>query len=277
MIDEVVMLRHGRTSYNHAHRLQGQIDVPLDLVGQWQADQSGLELAKRYYWAKVSDVAAHPARLAQPGPQAAERSDIEEYHASHAATRRMIVVSSDLFRAVQTAHAFADPLGLEVSTDRRLRERSFGQWEGLTREQIRRLDPQAYDSWKRKQGGEAAYGVESREAVGRRGADAVLALIDRYRDDSTATTLMLVGHGSWIAATIETLIGLRIGSLSGLGVIGNAFWSRLSVIDHVDDQRLDVPAFRLDAFNEAPALARDMDWDNGPDWLHPSRPATETH
>jgi len=30
MIDEVMMLRHGRTQYNLEHRLQGQIDVPLD-------------------------------------------------------------------------------------------------------------------------------------------------------------------------------------------------------------------------------------------------------
>ena len=36
MIDEVMMLRHGRTQYNLEHRLQGQIDVPLDIVGQWQ-------------------------------------------------------------------------------------------------------------------------------------------------------------------------------------------------------------------------------------------------
>ena len=52
MIDEVMMLRHGRTQYNLEHRLQGQIDVPLDIVGQWQVDQTGFALASRYYWAK---------------------------------------------------------------------------------------------------------------------------------------------------------------------------------------------------------------------------------
>ena len=31
MIDEVVFLRHGRTAFNVARRLQGQIDVPLDV------------------------------------------------------------------------------------------------------------------------------------------------------------------------------------------------------------------------------------------------------
>lgn len=41
----------------------------------------------------------------------------------------MVVVSSDLFRAQQTAHAIADLLGLDVALDPRLRERSFGEWE----------------------------------------------------------------------------------------------------------------------------------------------------
>ena len=117
MIDEVVFLRHGRTAFNVARRLQGQIDVPLDIIGQWQADQSASELARRYYWAKVANIARHPDTLAQPGPGAAKSSDIEEYRQVPASSRRMVVVSSDLFRALQTAHAFADMLGLDVAAD----------------------------------------------------------------------------------------------------------------------------------------------------------------
>ncbi len=47
MITDIVMLRHGRTSMNLERRLQGQIDVPLDIIGQWQVDQSGFALAQR--------------------------------------------------------------------------------------------------------------------------------------------------------------------------------------------------------------------------------------
>ena len=148
MIDEVVFLRHGRTAFNVARRLQGQIDVPLDIIGQWQADQSASELARRYYWAKVANIARHPDTLAQPGPGAAKSSDIEEYRQVPASSRRMVVVSSDLFRALQTAHAFADMLGLDVTADARLRERSFGQWEGMTRDEIRAEHADAYDSWR---------------------------------------------------------------------------------------------------------------------------------
>ena len=93
MIDEVVFLRHGRTAFNVARRLQGQIDVPLDIIGQWQADQSASELARRYYWAKVANIARHPDTLAQPGPGAAKSSDTEEYRQVPASSRRMGVVS----------------------------------------------------------------------------------------------------------------------------------------------------------------------------------------
>ena len=199
MIDEVVFLRHGRTAFNVARRLQGQIDVPLDIIGQWQADQSASELARRYYWAKVANIARHPDTLAQPGPGAAKSSDIEEYRQVPASSRRMVVVSSDLFRALQTAHAFADMLGLDVTADARLRERSFGQWEGMTRDEIRAEHADAYDSWRVHTGGELAFGVESRTATGLRGADAddgpaeaAAALVDdvaRSRKQDVATML----------------------------------------------------------------------------------------
>ncbi len=93
MIDEVLFLRHGRTSYNLARRLQGQIDIPLDIVGRWQADQSAYELAKTYYWAKVAHLAEHNEQLAQPSYGGADLASLDEINNAPAARRRMIVVS----------------------------------------------------------------------------------------------------------------------------------------------------------------------------------------
>ena len=31
-VRSVFLIRHGRTSYNAAHKLQGQVDIPLDAV-----------------------------------------------------------------------------------------------------------------------------------------------------------------------------------------------------------------------------------------------------
>ncbi len=142
MIDEVIFLRHGRTGFNLQRRLQGQIDIPLDIVGQWQVDQSAYSLAQRFYWAKVSNIAAHPDLLPHSADPSVRRMDVDEYRKAPASGRTMRVVSSDLFRAQQTAHAFADILGLDVHLDARLRERSFGQWEGMTREEIRERFPE---------------------------------------------------------------------------------------------------------------------------------------
>ena len=88
MIDEVLFLRHGRTAYNLARRLQGQIDIPLDIVGRWQADQSAYELAKTYYWAKVAHLAEHNDQLAQPTYEGAHLADISEINNAPAAARR---------------------------------------------------------------------------------------------------------------------------------------------------------------------------------------------
>ena len=69
MIDEVMFMRHGRTAFNLQRRLQGQIDIPLDIVGQWQVDMSGFTLAQRFYWAKVSNIARHPGFPSPPIPR----------------------------------------------------------------------------------------------------------------------------------------------------------------------------------------------------------------
>ena len=239
MIDEVMMLRHGRTQYNLEHRLQGQIDVPLDIVGQWQVDQTGFALASRYYWAKVNRLAEHPEAIAQPGPDAAERTDTRQFEEAPAAGRRMVVMTSDLFRAQQTAHAFADILGLPVTCDQRLRERSFGEWEGMTRAEIK--------------------------AVGQRGADAVRALvIDSAYSDSTPTTLMLVTHGSWITATISNLLELDPDGMNALGGMRNACWCRLKVRHSVNGTPIEQPLWELEEYNKAPAIADSADWENGP-------------
>ena len=263
MINEVVMVRHGRTSYNLARRLQGQVDVPLDIVGQWQVDQTGYALASRYYWAKVSNVASHPQLLAQPGPQAAKQSDIKEYQDAPASRRNLRVISSDLFRAQQTAHAFADLLGIPVELDARLRERSFGQWEGMSRPEIREMDAEAYASWRAHTGGELQYGVESRTACGRRGADAVIDIVAGSASEERETTLVIASHGSWIVATIETLLGMNPDNLSNLGAMRNGFWCRLTPATSNDREC----TWTLDEFDTGPQIAGMVDWENGPSEL----------
>ena len=99
-VRSVFLIRHGRTSYNAAHKLQGQVDIPLDAVGEWQVKQTAAALKSLYV---------------------DRRPEINH----------RFIVCSDLKRAHATAQAFADVLGgIEPVDDRRVRERSFGDWDG---------------------------------------------------------------------------------------------------------------------------------------------------
>lgn len=89
----LVLLRHGRTAYNHVLRIQGQLDVDLDETGRLQAERVAPWMA-----------ALDPT----------------------------ILWSSDLLRARETASYVAKATGLAPSYDERLREFSFGERQGLT-------------------------------------------------------------------------------------------------------------------------------------------------
>ena len=89
MIEDVTRLfvvRHGETAWNVDTRIQGQLDVPLNDTGRWQA-----------------------ARLAE----------------ALAGEGIAAIYSSDLQRASETAAALAAATGLALVTDAALRERGL--------------------------------------------------------------------------------------------------------------------------------------------------------
>ncbi|MGH3968015.1 MAG: glucosyl-3-phosphoglycerate phosphatase, partial [Mycobacterium sp.] len=89
----LVMLRHGQTDFNLGSRMQGQLDTELTELGRAQAVGAAEVLAKR-----------------QP----------------------LLIVSSDLRRAEDTAVVLGDRTGLPVRVDARLRETHLGDWQGMT-------------------------------------------------------------------------------------------------------------------------------------------------
>jgi probable phosphoglycerate mutase len=103
-----VLWRHGQTTWNREHRFQGQTDIPLDEVGEAQAEQAARQLA-----------ALRPGAL----------------------------FSSDLVRAQQTAAPLSRLTGLPVSLDKDLRERFGGDWEGLSDAVIRERYPAERATW----------------------------------------------------------------------------------------------------------------------------------
>lgn len=192
----VLLWRHGRTTWNVEHRFQGQADPPLDEVGRGQSDTAA-------------------ALLAAFSPVA--------------------VVSSDLVRAVETARPLADLLELPINLDPRLRERSLGRWEGLTRDEVGRLHPEEYAHWLAGRE-DCQFGSEPRDVLGER---AVAALTD-----TVGETVVLVTHSATAIALTGRLLGLPVGAWRVVGPLANCHWSEL---------RLDEHGWRLRAHNVGPA------------------------
>lgn len=133
----VLLLRHGQTAWNAEQRLQGQLDVPLDTVGQRQVAQMAAVLAGE-------DLAA--------------------------------IYSSDLQRALDTALALARVTGLPVIQDKALRERGFGRLEGLTYAEVDALWPDDALRWRRREPDFGPGGGETLRAFYARSVAAVTRL-----------------------------------------------------------------------------------------------------
>ena len=101
-------VRHGETDFNRQGRLQGRRDTPLNARGRQQAAECGVLLR---------DLFARDHRKAQ---------DFK-------------YVSSPLRRASETMEILRATLGLQVhdyEIDARLIEIAYGEWEGLTLQEI---------------------------------------------------------------------------------------------------------------------------------------------
>ncbi|HVM02268.1 MAG TPA: histidine phosphatase family protein [Acidimicrobiales bacterium] len=108
----LLLLRHGRSTWNADGRWQGWADAPLAPGGEEQARALGAMLAG----AGVTFAGA---------------------------------VSSDLARSVATAAIVAAVLGLgEVEVEPDLRERDVGDWTGRTTEEIELIWPGAVEAWR---------------------------------------------------------------------------------------------------------------------------------
>lgn len=102
------LVRHGRSTWNADHRIQGCADPPLDGVGQEQARQ----LAER--------LREHPPA---------------------------VLYTSPLQRARETAEIIGQALGVPVMSDERLKEYDVGDITGLTWEQVVEQYPDVAQLW----------------------------------------------------------------------------------------------------------------------------------
>lgn len=120
-IPTLVFIRHGETDWNRESRLQGQQDIPINDLGRRQARRNGEEARARF-------------------------PDIDTFD----------FVASPLSRTRETMEIAREAMGLSrhgYRTDDRLKELTFGDWEGITTREMWERDPEAMkarkaDKWR---------------------------------------------------------------------------------------------------------------------------------
>jgi glucosyl-3-phosphoglycerate phosphatase len=209
-VRRLVLLRHGESVWNAEGRIQGQRCEGLSDLGHEQARLAAGSLARAY-------------------PDAA-------------------VVTSDLPRCVETAAPLTAMLGVVAVHDRRLRERSFGDWEGRLRSEVAEEDA---DRWRRWLLGE--------DVVGEVGGESARELADRIEPvwcellaatpDGAVT--IAVTHGGPVWHGTHRVLGLTPGTLGG---VSNASVTELIGWDAGVGPGGRAAAIVLDRWNEAAHL-----------------------
>ena len=221
-VRRLVMLRHGQTEFNAGSRMQGQMDTDLTDLGRAQALAAAEVLAKR-----------------QP----------------------LLIVSSDLRRAYDTAATLGECCELPVRIDPRLRETHLGDWQGLTHQEVDARSPGARFAW-RDDATWAPHGGESRIDVAHRSIPLVEELMageTEWGCDDSDRPVVLVAHGGLIAALTAALLGLPVENWPVLGGMGNASWAQLAAHGDADANGGSAGLrWRLDVWNASAQVANDV-------------------
>ena len=162
---KLVFLRHGRTEWNELGKLQGQADVELDEVGERQAEEAARFFAD---W------------------------DFEACY------------TSNLKRALRTAHMVAEPHGLDVVPDARLQEINIGSWSGMTTAEVIRVFPGFMDFY--LQGIDfqrSATGETLAEMTGR-ALESVREIAERHEGQQ----VLIVTHGLLLSKVVSAFMGI---------------------------------------------------------------------
>jgi broad specificity phosphatase PhoE len=166
-VTELILVRHGETDWNLARRIQGTTDIPLNETGRQQARAAAVSLAESI----------------PPGVP-------------------VVVVSSDLVRASETAGLIAAALGApspRLYSD--LRERGYGEAEGALVDDFK-------DRWGEWHVADVP-GAESWADVRARGVRAMRMIAqDARRTTAPAAAIVVaVSHGAMIGELMRHASG----------------------------------------------------------------------
>ncbi len=150
----LILTRHGHVDWIAPERFRGRAELALSELGRRQVEATAKRIA--------------------------------------AAWRPAAVYTSPMSRAVDTGTAIAGPFGLTVQPIGGLNDIDYGEWQGLTRDEVRRRWPEEAEAWFQRPHLAATPGGETLAAVLTRATATLHDILRRHRDD----TAVLVGHDS---------------------------------------------------------------------------------
>jgi|GEM_PF-1595328 len=163
----VLLLRHAQTLWNQESRLQGQQDTDLTPDGIFKTHAYRQQLL------------LHPILFC---PQHSK------------------IVSSDLKRAAHTAQILFSDTHL-IDTDQRLREGSYGLFEGLKKEEIKTRYPKMYEQWINQTPGFSIPNAEPKSLIYERVSFCVQDFITQH----TQPIVIFITHGGVIKLLLNKL------------------------------------------------------------------------
>ncbi|MDQ7793813.1 MAG: alpha-ribazole phosphatase [bacterium] len=164
------LVRHGLTEWNRQGRYQGHKDIPLDAVGRQQARSVARALA---------------------------------------GVQLEAIYASDLLRARQTAEPLALEHGLKVACLPGLREMHFGDWEGLTRDEVHELYPEVVRTWYSDRARAGVPGGETVAVFAERVLAAFEVVVGRHPRGSVA----VISHGGSLRVYLCSVLGMDLSRL----------------------------------------------------------------
>jgi alpha-ribazole phosphatase len=163
----LIIVRHGQTLWNLERKYQGHSDIALTEKGLKQAEAVAVRLA------------AEPVNA---------------------------VYASDLSRAFKTAECIADKHNLKVGLVPALREIKFGDWEGLTYEEITARWPGLLGKlWSTPDELEIP-GGESFHQLKERAFDAIKKIVAAHPEQ----TVVVVAHGGTIGTILCAILNIHL-------------------------------------------------------------------
>lgn len=163
----ILFVRHGQTAWNRAARLQGHQDIPLNALGKLQAARNGRAVSALLRGNLSWEIMASPLDR----------------------TRETMTIA--LAAAGMPSETF--------STDARLREVSYGAWEGLTLPEVAGRDPAGHEGRERDKWGFAPPEGESYAMLDAR--------VGEWLSERAGPTFV-VAHGGVLRVLLHRLAGV---------------------------------------------------------------------